>query len=126
MWRRADGEAPGWRGEIRTHSATGRIANRSGGLRSTASPSSPACTGSGAVTSRRGALLITQIMPIQPVISHSAISAERRPRSTRHALDAALGLHAPGGDRVGQCRVIAFGLAGVGFGEVGHGLVELA
>ena len=25
---------------------------------------------------RRGALLITQIMPIQPVISHSAISAE--------------------------------------------------
>jgi hypothetical protein len=30
----------------------------------------------GAVTSRRGTLLITQIMPIQPVISHSAISAE--------------------------------------------------
>jgi hypothetical protein len=40
-------------------------------------------------------------------------------------LDAHLGLHAPGGDRVGQCRVVAFGLAGVGLAEVGHGLVEL-
>jgi hypothetical protein len=40
-------------------------------------------------------------------------------------LDAGLGLHAPGGDRVGQCGVVAFGLVGVGLGEVGHGLVEL-
>jgi hypothetical protein len=40
--------------------------------------------------------------------------------------DARLGLHAPGGNRVGQCRVVAFGLVGVGLGEVGHGLVELA
>ena len=38
--------------------------------------------------------------------------------------DARLGLHAPGGDRVGECRVIAFGLVGVGFAEFGHGLVE--
>ncbi len=35
-----------------------------------------------------------------------------------------LGLHAPGGDRVGQCRVVAFGLVGVGLSEFGHGLVE--
>ena len=55
-WRRADGEAPGWRGEIRTRSAAGRIANTSGGLSSTASPSIPACTGPGALTSRRDAL----------------------------------------------------------------------
>ena len=34
------------------------------------------------------------------------------------------GLDAPGGDRVGQCRVIAFGLVGVGLAEVGDGLVE--
>ena len=40
-------------------------------------------------------------------------------------LDAHLSLHTPGGDRVGQCRVVAFVLAGVGLGEVGHGLVEL-
>jgi hypothetical protein len=39
--------------------------------------------------------------------------------------DARLGLYAPGGDRVGQCRVVAFGLVGVGLAEVGHGLVEL-
>jgi hypothetical protein len=43
----------------------------------------------------------------------------------RDALDAGLGLHASGGDRVGQCRVVAFVLVGVGLGEVGHGLVEL-
>jgi hypothetical protein len=77
-----------------------------------------------------GTLLITQIMPIQPVISHSAISAETETkiyetRPTRHALDAGLGLYAPGGNRVGQCRVVAFGLIGVGLAEVGHGLVEL-
>ena len=40
-------------------------------------------------------------------------------------LDAHLGLHAPGGGRVGQCRVVAFVLVGVGLAEVGHGLVEL-
>ena len=40
--------------------------------------------------------------------------------------DALLGLHAPGGSRVGQGRMVAFGLVGVGLGEVGHGLVELA
>ena len=51
-WRRADGEAPGWRGEIRTRSAAGRIANTSGGLSSTPSPSIPACTGPGTLTSR--------------------------------------------------------------------------
>jgi hypothetical protein len=55
-WRRADGEAPGWRGEIRTRSAAGRMANTSGGLRSTPSPSIPACTGPGALTSSCGAL----------------------------------------------------------------------
>jgi hypothetical protein len=38
---------------------------------------------------------------------------------------ARLGLHTPGGDRVAQCGVVAFGLAGVGLGEVRHGLVEL-
>jgi hypothetical protein len=55
-WSRADGEAPGWRGEIRTRSATGRMANRRGGSRSTASPSTPAWTVAGAFTSSRGAL----------------------------------------------------------------------
>src|SRR5271165_2130688 len=54
--RSADGDAPGWSGQIRTRSDVGRIANRSGGSRSTASPSPPACTGSGALTSIRGAL----------------------------------------------------------------------
>ena len=37
-------------------SAAGRIANRSGGLRPAASPSTPACTAAGALTSRRGAV----------------------------------------------------------------------
>jgi len=45
--RRAEGDAPGWREEIRTRSAAGRMANRSGGLRFTASPSTPACTAAG-------------------------------------------------------------------------------
>src|SRR6185312_13336792 len=39
--------------------------------------------------------------------------------------DAHLSLHAPGGNRVGQRRVVAFGLVGIALGEVGHGLVEL-
>ena len=39
-------------------------------------------------------------------------------------LDACLGLYASGGDRVGQCGVVAFVLVGVGLGEVGYGLVE--
>jgi hypothetical protein len=33
-------------------------------------------------------------------------------------------LYAPGGDRVGQCGVVAFVLVGAGLAEVGHGLVE--
>src|SRR4029077_4377308 len=41
-------------------------------------------------------------------------------------LGAHLGLYAPGGDRVGQCCVVAFVLVGVDLGEVGHGPVELA
>jgi len=45
---------------------------------------------------------------------------------TGPASSACLGLHAPGGNRVGQRRVVAFGLVGIGLGEVGHGLVELA
>jgi hypothetical protein len=40
------------------------------------------------------------------------------------SLDAYLGLHAPGGDHVGQCRVVAFVLVGVGLAEVGHGLAD--
>ena len=32
----------------------------------------------------------------------------------------------PRGNRVGQCRVVAFGLVGIGLAESGHGLVELA
>ena len=97
---------PGWRGKIRTRSATGRIANRSGGLRSTASPSTPACR-------RR--------WPAAPRWCQCLGGGQALARG----LDAHLGLYAPGGDRVGQCGVVAFGLVGVGLGEVGHGLVEL-
>ena len=39
-------------------------------------------------------------------------------------LGAHLGLHAPGGNRVGQGRMVPFGLVGVGLGEVGHSLVK--
>jgi YceI-like domain len=47
---RPDGDIPGWRDEILTRSAEGRISRSSGGLRSTASPSMPACTGAGPST----------------------------------------------------------------------------
>jgi hypothetical protein len=36
-----------------------------------------------------------------------------------------VGLDAPGGNRVSQCRVVAFGLVGIGLAEFGHGMVEL-
>ncbi len=62
---------------------------------------------------RDGAALV----PRGPTDARAAI---RRWRSS----DAHLGLHAPGGNRVGQCRVIALGLVGIGLAEVGHGLVE--
>jgi hypothetical protein len=177
------------------------------GLRSTASPSILACVGSGAVTSRRGALQARPglrglspgasrtTMPSWPLSSvgwvrrpagrpahrwlfetststdgitpsdrqvrgeHRAVQSHWyraravRDRWRRECLscplvpaslagtalvsvlgrrsgpgrgsDARLGLYAPGGDRVGQCRVVAFDLVGVGLAEVGHGLVEL-
>ena len=53
---RADGDAPGWRREIRTRSEAGLIANRNGPLRSAASPSIPACAAGGAPTSRYAAV----------------------------------------------------------------------
>jgi hypothetical protein len=55
-WRAAEGETPGWRLEMRTRSAPGRMVNRRRAGRSTASPSMPACTGPTATTSRRGAV----------------------------------------------------------------------
>ena len=48
----------------------------------------------------------------------------RAPHDPGRGSDAGLGLHTPGGDRVGECRVVASGLVGVGFAEFGHGLVE--
>lgn len=48
---RPEGDTPGWRAEILTRSARGRITISSGGRRSMASPSTPACTGVGAVIS---------------------------------------------------------------------------
>jgi hypothetical protein len=47
------------------------------------------------------------------------------PQSAGWGSDAHLGFDAPGGNSVSQCRVIAFGLIGVGLAEVGYGLVEL-
>src|SRR4029450_11852191 len=68
--RRADGEVPGCRDEMRTRSAPGRMANRSGALKSTASPSIPAGTGAGAETSKAGAL---QARPEGGLLSGSAL-----------------------------------------------------
>ena len=51
------------------------------------------------------------------------LSTHRRSDPGR-ASDPLLGLHAPGGDRVGECRVVAFGLVGIGLAEFRHGLVE--
>ena len=45
---------------------------------------------------------------------------------TGPASSARLGLHAPGGNRGGLGRVVTLGLVGIGLGEAGHGLVELA
>ena len=101
----ADGEAPEWRAEIRDHSTTGGMANRGDGLRSTASPSTPRRVG---------------VVRPRHSIGVGVWAAVRPWRGS----DARLGLYAPGGDRVGQCGVVAFVLVGVGLGEVGHGLVE--
>src|SRR4029453_18481889 len=73
--RRADGEVPGCRDEMRTRSAPGRMANRSGTLKSTASPSIPAGTGAGAETSKAGAV---QARPEGGLLS--GVSRTRMPR----------------------------------------------
>ncbi len=57
---------------------------------------------------------------------HRLVQVFGRRSGPGRSLDAYLGLHAPGGDRVGQCRVVAFVLVGVGLAEVGHDLVSHA
>ena len=53
--RLAVGDAPGCCGAIRTRSAAGRLTNRSGGSRTSASPSTPTGTGCDEVISTSGA-----------------------------------------------------------------------
>lgn len=74
--RRAEGDIPGWSEEISTRSARGRITNRNGELRSIASPSTPACTASAAVISRRSAV---QVLPGERWASPGT-SSKRIPR----------------------------------------------
>ena len=56
----------------------------------------------------------------QPGKLARGIGSDPGPGSGAH-----LGLHAPGGNRVSQCRVVAFGLVGISLAEFCDSLVEL-
>jgi hypothetical protein len=98
-------------------------------------PGRPRARRSQAGATRCGELQLiqqTSTVTLNPGVSASLagstalVSVFGRGQALATGLDAHLGVYASGGDRVGQCRVVAFGLVGVGLGEVGHGLVELA
>ena len=99
---------------------TDRIANRSGGSRSTASPSIPAWTGSGALTTRRGALhacpggrglspgTSTTTIPSYPPPSVGRGAADQRAIKrvgvVRHENDDEITMLAPPGRRPGPAQ----------------------